>query len=40
MGENQPISSDQIQKALGSDQVSAIAARMGVESHSGLELPG
>ncbi len=31
MGENQPISSDQIQKALGSDKVSAIAARMGVD---------
>ena len=31
MGENQPISSDQIQKALGSDQISALAARMGVD---------
>ena len=31
MGENQPVSSDQIQKALGSDQVSALAARMGVD---------
>ena len=31
MGENQPISSDQIQQALGSDQVKAIAARMGVD---------
>jgi uncharacterized protein YidB (DUF937 family) len=31
MGENQPISSDQIQKALGSQEVSAIAARMGVD---------
>ncbi len=28
MGENQPISGDQIQKALGSDQISALAARM------------
>jgi uncharacterized protein YidB (DUF937 family) len=31
MGENQPVSSDQIQKALGSDQIRAIAARMGVD---------
>ena len=31
MGENQPISSNQIQQALGSDQVRAIAARMGVD---------
>jgi len=31
MGENQPVSSDQIQKALGSDQISALAARMGVD---------
>jgi len=31
MGENQPISSDQIQQVLGSDQVKAIAARMGVD---------
>ena len=31
MGDNQPISSDQIQQALGSDQVKAIAARMGVD---------
>jgi uncharacterized protein YidB (DUF937 family) len=31
MGENQPISSDQIQKALGSSEVSALAARMGVD---------
>ncbi|HEV3100215.1 MAG TPA: YidB family protein [Candidatus Udaeobacter sp.] len=30
-GENQPVSSDQIQKALGSDQISALAARMGVD---------
>src|SRR4030095_6038588 len=29
MGENQPVSSDQIQKALGSDQIGAPAARMG-----------
>jgi uncharacterized protein YidB (DUF937 family) len=31
MGENQPISSDQIQNALGSDQVKALAAKMGVD---------
>jgi uncharacterized protein YidB (DUF937 family) len=31
MGENQPISGDQIQKVLGSEQVNALAARMGVD---------
>jgi len=31
MGENQPVSSGQIQNALGSEQVSAIASRMGVD---------
>jgi uncharacterized protein YidB (DUF937 family) len=31
MAENQPVSSDQIQKALGSDQFNALAARMGVD---------
>ena len=31
MGENQPISSDQIQNALGSDQVKALAAKMGID---------
>ena len=31
MGENQPISGDQIQKVLGSDQVAALAAKMGVD---------
>ena len=31
MGENQPVSSNQIQQALGSDQVRAIAGRMGVD---------
>jgi len=31
MGENQPISGNQIQSALGSDQVSALAAKMGVD---------
>jgi uncharacterized protein YidB (DUF937 family) len=33
MGENQPVSSNQIQEALGSDQVRAIAAKMGVDPH-------
>ena len=31
MDENQPISGDQIQKTLGSDQISALAARIGVD---------
>ena len=31
MGENQAISSDQIQNVLGSDQVKALAAKMGVD---------
>jgi uncharacterized protein YidB (DUF937 family) len=31
MGENQPISPDQIQKVLGSDQVNALAAKLGVD---------
>jgi uncharacterized protein YidB (DUF937 family) len=31
MGENQPVSSTQIQQALGSDQIRAIATRMGVD---------
>ena len=31
VGENQPISSNQIQEALGSDQIRAMAARMGVD---------
>ena len=30
-GENQPVSGDQIQKVLGSDQVSALAAKLGVD---------
>jgi uncharacterized protein YidB (DUF937 family) len=32
MGENQPISADQIQKVLGSDQVNALAAKIGVDT--------
>jgi uncharacterized protein YidB (DUF937 family) len=31
MGENQPISSNQVQNVLGSEQVNAIATRMGVD---------
>ena len=31
VGENQPISSNQIQNALGSDQVNALAAKMGID---------
>ena len=31
MGENQPVSSIQIQNAIGSEQVNAIATRMGVD---------
>src|SRR5262245_27378519 len=29
MGENQPVSSGQVQNAIGSDQISAIASKMG-----------
>ena len=31
MGENHPVSGDQIQEVLGSDQIRAIAARIGVD---------
>ncbi|HEY2045416.1 MAG TPA: YidB family protein [Candidatus Udaeobacter sp.] len=31
MGENQPVSSNQIQNALGSEQVKALAAKMGID---------
>lgn len=31
MGENQPVSSNQIQNALGSEQVNALAAKMGID---------
>src|SRR5215831_12655870 len=31
MGENQPVSSGQVQNAIGSEQISAIASRMGVD---------
>jgi uncharacterized protein YidB (DUF937 family) len=31
MGENQPVSSGQVQNAIGSEQVNAIATRMGVD---------
>lgn len=38
MGENQSISSDQIQKCLGSDQVKALAAKMGVDPDQASKL--
>jgi uncharacterized protein YidB (DUF937 family) len=31
MGENQPVSTSQVQEALGSDQIRAIATKMGVD---------
>jgi len=31
MGENQPVSTNQVQEALGSDQIRAIATKMGVD---------
>src|SRR6478672_1424556 len=31
MGENQPVSTNQVQNAIGSEQVNAIATRMGVD---------
>jgi uncharacterized protein YidB (DUF937 family) len=31
MGENQPVSNNQVQNALGSEQITAIATRMGVD---------
>lgn len=37
-GENQPISNDQIQKVLGSDQVRALAAKMGVDPAQASQL--
>ena len=38
MGENQPISSNQIQNALGSEQVKAIATRMGVDPNQASQF--
>jgi uncharacterized protein YidB (DUF937 family) len=38
MGENQSISSDQIQKCLGSDQVKVLAAKMGVDPDQASKL--
>src|SRR5213595_4261575 len=38
MGENQSISSDQIQKCLGSDQVKTLAAKMGVDPNQASNL--
>jgi uncharacterized protein YidB (DUF937 family) len=31
MGENQPVSSDQIQKVIGPDQINALAAKLGID---------
>ncbi len=38
MGENQSVSSDQIQKCLGSDQVKALAAKMGIDPDQASNL--
>ena len=38
MGENQSISNDQIQKVLGSDQVRALAAKMGIDPNQASVL--
>jgi len=38
MGENQSISSDQVQKCLGSDQVKALAAKMGIDPDQASNL--
>jgi uncharacterized protein YidB (DUF937 family) len=38
MGENQSISSDQIQKCLGSDQVKTLAAKMGIDPDQASNL--
>ena len=38
LGENQSISSDQIQKCLGSDQVKALAAKMGIDPDQASNL--
>ena len=39
MGENQPVSSNQIQNVLGPEQVNAIATRLGVDPAI-VQLPG
>src|SRR5438094_8652170 len=39
MGENQSVSSDQIQKCLGSDQVKAPAAKRGIDRDQPSNLP-
>jgi uncharacterized protein YidB (DUF937 family) len=38
MGENQPISGNQVQKAIGSDQVNALAAKMGVDPNQASQF--
>jgi uncharacterized protein YidB (DUF937 family) len=37
-GDNQPISSDQVQNVIGSDQISAIAAKLGVDPAQAAQL--
>jgi uncharacterized protein YidB (DUF937 family) len=38
MGENQPISGNQVQNAIGSDQISALAAKMGVDPNQASQF--
>jgi uncharacterized protein YidB (DUF937 family) len=38
MGENLPVSADQIQKVLGSEQVRALAAKMGIDPDQAAQL--
>jgi uncharacterized protein YidB (DUF937 family) len=37
-GDNQPISSDEVQNVIGSDQISAIAAKLGVDPAQAAQL--
>ncbi len=32
MGENKPVSADQVHQALGADQISAVAAKLGIDT--------
>jgi uncharacterized protein YidB (DUF937 family) len=38
MGENQPVSGNQVQNAIGSDQISALAAKMGVDPNQASQF--
>jgi uncharacterized protein YidB (DUF937 family) len=38
MGENQPVSGNQVQNAIGSDQISALAAKMGVDRNQASQF--